>query len=262
MSATAFCINLLADKYAFRRYLEIGVRDGATFCNVKMPHKTAVDPNFVFDTGRHASPLISYFSETSDDFFAALPERLEQKPYKNFNLKKDFKFDIIYIDGMHTFEQSYRDFRNALNHIHDNSIIIFDDTLPRDPWSAIPDQEKSMFYRRMANIAGDPWHGDVYRTIYAIHDYHPEFCYATNVTTGFPQTIVWKNPQPVPRKRKFNSMLNINIMSYFDMLDNAYILVPLQLDEILPLIGTNIDVDSYMDKVDYRSIIPPLVSIR
>ncbi len=254
MSVTSNFINILAEKYSFRRYLEIGVRDGATFCNVEMPHKTAVDPNFVFDTSKHTSELITYYNETSDEFFDKFPDRRMQKPYYNFNLNKDFKFDIIYIDGMHTFEQSYTDFRNTINYIHD--------TLPRDPYSAVNNQEKSLFYRRLANIAQDPWHGDVYKTIFAIHDLHPDFCYATNITTGYPQTIVWRNKQNIQRKRHFNSMLNIMSMSYFDMLDNAYLLVPQQFNDILPLIGSYVDVEGYKNKVDYSKIIPPLTTIR
>lgn len=252
----------MAKKYSFSRYLEIGVRDGATFCNVNMAHKTAVDPNFVFNTKTHASDLISYFSETSDDFFKNLPNRLLNKPYELYNQENIFKFDIIYIDGMHTFKQSYKDFRNAINYIHDNSIIIFDDTLPRDPYSAVPNQAKSLFYRRMANIDDDPWHGDVYKTIFAIHDFHPEFCYATNITTGYPQTIVWKNNSNNIRKRRFNSMIDIMSLSYFDMLDRAHLLIPLQFDEIVTLIGNYIDPNDYKGKIDYSKIIPKLKTIK
>lgn len=262
MSATSRYINILAAKYSFNRYLEIGVRDGATFCNVKMPHKTAVDPYFAFNTETHTSDLILYFSETSDEFFKNFPKRFREEPYISYAQDKDFKFDIVYIDGMHTFEQSYKDFRNVINYIHDNSIIIFDDTLPRDPYSAVPDQAKSLFYRRMANIDDDPWHGDVYKTIFAIHDFHSEFCYATNISTGYPQTIVWKNPTCNVRKRRFNSMINIMSLSYFDMLDNASLLVPLQFDEIIPLIGNYIVPTDYKEKLDYSKIIPPVETIR
>lgn len=156
MSATSNYINILAQKYGFNRYLEIGVRDGATFCNVKMPHKTAVDPNFVFNTKAHSGQYISYYDETSDEFFANLPERLKQDTFTSFDKNSEFKFDIVYIDGMHTFEQSYRDFRNVIQYIHNNSIIIFDDTLPRDPYSAVNDHAKSLFYRRLANVGDDP----------------------------------------------------------------------------------------------------------
>lgn len=261
MSVTSNYINLLAQKFSFSKYLEIGVRDGSTFCNVDTPHKTAVDPHFAFNTENHISDQISYFSETSDEFFKNLPKRLMEKPFNLNNQEKDFKFDIIYIDGMHTFKQSYKDFRNVINYIHDNSIIIFDDTLPRDPYSAVPNQAKSLFYRRMANIDDDPWHGDVYKTIFAIHDFHPEFCYATNISTGYPQTIVWKNPTAQARRYRFNSMSDIMALSYFDMLDNASFLVPLQFNEIFPLIGSYIDPNDYKNKVDYSKIIPRLKTI-
>lgn len=261
MSSTSNFINVLQEMFRYRRYLEIGVRDGATFINVKMPHKTAVDPCFVFDTQSHTSPIISYFTETSDDFFSSLPERLLQKPYYKFNLADKFEFDIVYIDGLHTFEQSYKDFLNVIKFTHENSIIIFDDTLPRDPYSAVPDMEKSFFYRKLANIEGKPWQGDVYKTIFALHDYHPDFCYATNITTGFAQTIVWRARQPQKRQKRFNSMLNIMNLSYFDMLDNAAFLVPMEASDIFPIIGTDINVDDYGGRVDYAKIIPHLVTI-
>jgi len=88
-------------------YLEIGVSMNAVFNTIPLPlnNKIGVDP---FSGGTHRM--------TSDDFFK----------------KNKKKFDVIFIDGLHTYKQCQKDFLNSINFLNNDGIIIFHDFLPRN----------------------------------------------------------------------------------------------------------------------------------
>ena len=84
-------INDLITKYDFKSYLEIGVRNTfECFDLINCETKDGVDPS-----PRH--PEVN-FPVTSDVFFA--------------NLKPEKKYDLIFIDGLHLFEQVIKDVNN------------------------------------------------------------------------------------------------------------------------------------------------------
>ena len=257
MNISAGRINFLAKRYGLARYLEIGVDKGETFLEVAMPHKTAVDPVFAFNVAPHRGPTTQFFPQPSDDFFAALPRLISRPPYAAPSGER-FCFDLVFIDGLHTFAQAYRDFLHSLPYSHAKTIWIFDDTVPCDPWSAIPDQETSRQYRKMAGLDGEPWHGDVYKAIFALHDFHPEFSYATPVTYGNPQTIVWRTEQPAERQRVFGDLARIAGLSYFDMLDCHRLLLPLDHVAALDRIGTVCDPLRHEGVLPRQRLVKPL----
>ncbi|MBQ7606861.1 MAG: class I SAM-dependent methyltransferase [Desulfovibrionaceae bacterium] len=235
-------INSISRKFSAKTYLEIGVRSGETFFKVDLPCKTAVDPNFLFKIEDHANPRSYYFPSTSDKFFSSFPELQKNQFYGATST--DFKFDIIYIDGLHTYEQSYRDFLNSIPYSHENTIWIFDDTLPWDPFTAHPDYSISLKYRALFNITGRPWHGDVYKTIFAIHEFHLNFSYATHIDYGNQQTIVWKTKQNATR-RQYGKEEFIKSMTIFDLYENISAINPMSVDNVLAVIGKRIDDDSF-----------------
>jgi len=110
------------------KYLEIGVSDGEVFNTIplKIENKIGVDPN---KGGTHRM--------TSDIFFSS-------------NKKK---FDFIYIDGLHTYEQAINDIKNSLNFLNENGIILLHDCLPKKIWNQI-----------VPRIYGH-WNGDVWKAI-------------------------------------------------------------------------------------------------
>lgn len=127
-------------------------------------------------------PRESYHALTSDDYFAGpgLNER----------------FDLIYLDGLHTYEQTLADLRHALERSHEHTLILIDDTVPNDVFSALPDEEKSYKYRaRFGNNPSYGWHGDIYKLVIHIHDFMPELSYMTFISGGNPQTLVWREPR-------------------------------------------------------------------
>ncbi|MGD1849360.1 MAG: class I SAM-dependent methyltransferase [Cyanophyceae cyanobacterium] len=204
-------INYLIDELGAKSYLEVGVFKGRTFRQVNAAEKYAVDPDFHFKCPEKFNPNEAYFKGMSDDFFQSLD------PKK--------KLDIVFLDGLHTFEQTYRDFCNTLAHIHDESIILIDDTLPSDPFSAISDKARSKGMRKICNSDNTKaWHGDVYKLVFLIHDFYPAFSYGTIKGSGNPQTLVWKSKFKEKRLPIFDNLEIISRLSYFDLIDNIRIL--------------------------------------
>ena len=173
---------------------------------------------------------------TSDEFFEKFPEIQRESPY-NREDGSDFIFDIIYIDGMHTYEQAYKDFVNSLRYSHEKTVWIFDDTLPWDPLSAYPNQDISLKYRDLMGITGTPWHGDVFKAIVAVHEFQHDFSYATHINNGNPQTIVWRAPA---ERVTFGGEDAIAKLDVYQLFENNSLLNPMRLKEILPLVGTPI----------------------
>ena len=254
-SATSARINTLAEAYKAENYLEIGVKGGGTFFNVSMPHKVAVDPRFSFDPKDYEGPGNHFFPVTSDDFFATLAARTgDEPPLTSADSDGKPAFDIIFIDGLHTFEQSFRDFENSLVYSHENTIWLLDDTVPCDPYSAIPDMKISQARRKQAGLHGTPWHGDVFKTILAIHDLHPEFSYCTVMDKGNPQTVLWRAAHE-NRKAFFSSLEDIRDFSYFDLLDHAALLLPVNEDMLRYMIGLALDPLSYDEPNQWKSLV-------
>ena len=134
-------------------YLEIGVEYGYTFQNVHFQedNKVGVDPDPKID-----DPAI--IKQTSDEYFAYA----------------DDEFDAIFIDGMHQCEYVLRDFNNAIQHLRSagNKQIFIDDILPQN----CREQLKVPIKHNMENGVlkyGEPWTGDVWKTIYYILQQYP-----------------------------------------------------------------------------------------
>jgi hypothetical protein len=124
-------INGLIKKYNFKTYLEIGVntqsQPGYNWVGVDILVKHGVDPN-----------VDTTYKMTSDEFF---DNHISQK------------YDIIFIDGLHLFEQVYRDITNSLNNLENNGIIVVHDC---NPITEITQRRER---------ASDSWHGDVWKAI-------------------------------------------------------------------------------------------------
>jgi hypothetical protein len=123
-------INGLIDKHGYKDYLEIGVntpaQPGYNWVGVKAMFKHGVDPN-----------VDTTFKMTSDDFF-------------KHNV---LDFDIVFVDGLHIFEQAYRDIINSLHFLRDGGSIVVHDC---NPVTEITQRRER---------ASDAWHGDVWKAI-------------------------------------------------------------------------------------------------
>jgi hypothetical protein len=112
-------------------YLEIGVWTGATFKYIKSTVKDGVDP------GQYCDCNYVNYKMTSDEFF------------KN-HIKK--KYDIIFIDGLHTAFQVSKDIFNSINNLNDGGWIILDDVYPHSE-----NEQERLNLRKSGSQTGDVW---------------------------------------------------------------------------------------------------------
>jgi hypothetical protein len=135
-------INNLIRENGFKTYLEIGLGDGKHFANVKCEQKVGVDPM----AAGMQSPELNVIVMESDEFFR----------YDNF------KFDLIFIDGLHYADQVERDIVNSWNCLNKGGMILVHDIKPdNEEMTLIPRQTKQ-------------WVGDVYRTWYGFRAKYPK----------------------------------------------------------------------------------------
>jgi hypothetical protein len=126
-------INKIITKYGFKSYLEIGVRvPSENFDKINVEFKESVDPN--------PKGNCNYIM-TSDEFFE-----------KHVG---DKKYDIVFVDGLHTAEQSYKDVHNVMKHLTEGGFIVMHDCDPPSEFHIRP-------YEDYAKTGGQ-WNGDVFK---------------------------------------------------------------------------------------------------
>jgi hypothetical protein len=198
-------INRIAQHLGACSYLEIGVDQGLTFNGLSFEHKVAVDPRFRFDVAEFQRDGVEFHATTSDQYF--------------IRYGSSRKFDIVFLDGLHTFQQTFRDFCNSLACSHDRTVWLIDDVFPTDVYSAWPNQSEAVRFRKEAGGEGPAWHGDVFKIVFALHDFFPMFSYVTLGAGANFQALVWKSPRtgysPI-----FSTLEAIERLTYFDMLNH------------------------------------------
>jgi hypothetical protein len=180
-------LNHLASALGCRSYLEIGVFEGETFLHVDVASRTGVDPLFRFDwRSQHNKEGRQFHECTSDEFF--------------HNLDPSIRYDLIFVDGLHTFEQTYRDILHALRHSHAGTVIAIDDTIPCDVYSTCRDQEECYDLRWRCTASEDRrWHGDTYKVVPLIAAFNNDLRLITLIDGGNPWTLIWRPPGPEPQ---------------------------------------------------------------
>jgi hypothetical protein len=154
-------IQKIIDTNKFNSYLEIGCYNDDCFSKINASKKVGVDP-FLGGNVRM----------TSDDFF---------------NINKE-KFDCIFIDGLHIYEQVKKDIINSLKFLNDNGVILVHDCLPESIYEQAVPRSKRRF-------KGDSWKAIVeMRTRKEIDTY----------------TCIADEGLGIILKRKNHNLLNIN----------------------------------------------------
>tara|TARA_B100000029_G_scaffold348591_1_gene340987 strand:+ start:538 stop:1212 length:675 start_codon:yes stop_codon:yes gene_type:complete len=119
-------IDYLNNKYSFSNYLEIGCNDDELFSKIRIKNKIGIDP-----------VIGGNMKITSDDFF----------------LQNNLKFDCVFIDGLHVYDQVKRDILNSSKFLNENGFILVHDCLPKSLSSqAVPRYKLT-------------WNGDVWKAI-------------------------------------------------------------------------------------------------
>ena len=119
-------INYFIKKNDYKSYLEIGCDKNQIFSQITLNKKIGVDP---YSGGN--------VRKTSDDFFTENAE----------------KFDLIFIDGLHVYDQVKRDIVNSINFLNKEGVILVHDCLP----DTIGKQAVPRYKMQ--------WNGDVWKAI-------------------------------------------------------------------------------------------------
>jgi hypothetical protein len=114
------------DRKNYKNYLEIGCFNDELFSKIKIETKIGVDP---VSGGT--------IRDSSDNFFK----------------KNNIKFDIIFIDGLHEYDQVKKDIINSLLFLNNNGVIFLHDCMPR-----------SYLHQAVPRATG-VWNGDVWKNI-------------------------------------------------------------------------------------------------
>ena len=138
----------------YKSYLEIGCDRNQSFLNINIDKRVSVDP---VEGGTHKM--------TSDEFFS----------------NNNDKFDIIFIDGLHQYEQVIKDVKNSLNCLTKNGIILLHDCLPRTLWNQV--------YPRI----NSDWNGDVWKAIVECRTYENIDTYTCIADRGIGVIVLRKN---------------------------------------------------------------------
>ena len=155
--------------------MEIGCDKDQLFSRVEIQNKIGVDP---YSGGN--------IRKTSDDFF----------------LKNNQTFDLVFIDGLHTYAQVKKDILNSIKFLNDGGIILVHDCLPNSmAKQAIPRYKMQ-------------WNGDVWKAIVDLRQDPDLEIYTCEIDEGI----------GVIKKKKNTSVLKlsteINKLSFKDYYHN------------------------------------------
>jgi hypothetical protein len=219
-------VNELLALFDRPSYLEVGVCTGATFDAVEAPVKVAVDPNFRFD---HEAPErqgqgSTYHQVTSDEFFGSVVAAEET-------------FDVIFLDGLHTLEQTLRDFLNALEHLAPDGVIVIDDVRPSSYLASLPQRGRVRKARRELGDPDKAWSGDVYRLVYFIDTFCQQLTLRT-IADNHGQSVVWRARRPATRQR---TLVETGSLTFEAMVLDGAAFATAPFAEILEDVRTSVD---------------------
>ena len=186
-------INKIIKKKEYTSYLEIGCFKDETFNKINIKKKIGVDP---ISGGN--------LRMTSDLFF------LENKN----------KFDIIFIDGLHVYEQVIKDIFNSIKILNPDGIVLIHDCLPRKLWYQTP--------TRMS----DTWNGDVWKAIVECRTLENIDTYTCLADEGIGVIKIRKNNNPL--NLKLSNFKKLKYKDYYLNRENLMNIISVEklIDEI------------------------------
>ena len=160
-------IQKIIDSKKYKNYLEVGCDKDENFSKINVEKKIGVDP---LKGGT--------LRMTSDDFFK----------------KNNEKFDLIFLDGLHTYEQTIKDIDNSLKFLNDHGVVIIHDCLPKKIWNQI-----------VPRVYGH-WNGDVWKAIVHSRTYSYADTYTCIADHGLGIIFKRKNRDLLELKKDFKNL--------------------------------------------------------
>ena len=185
-------INKAVTKFKNCKYLEIGCETNVCFNSISTEYKIGIDPN----SG-------GTIRTTSDEFF---------EKNKNF-------FDVIFIDGLHTYEQTRKDIVNSLKFLNQDGYIFLHDLIPRS-WI---EANNPRIHKA--------WTGDIWKV-----------CLELNKTNGINFSVIIadhgvgvikKEDKEVIYFDNYSNLINLQFSDYLKKIDEINFLNPREAFEII-----------------------------
>ena len=167
-------IQKIISNQQYKSYLEIGCDNDENFSRISIDKKVGVDP---LKGGT--------LRMTSDEFFK----------------KNKLFFDLIFLDGLHTYEQTIKDIDNSLNYLKKNGLIVIHDCLPKKIWNQI-----------VPRMYGH-WNGDVWKAIVHSRTYSSADTYTCIADHGLGIIFKRKNRNQLDLKKNFK---NLKFSDYYE----------------------------------------------
>ena len=186
-------IQHIINKYNCTTYLEIGCDKDQSFSRIKINKKVGVDP---ISGGT--------IRDTSDNFF----------------IKNKDKFDIIFIDGLHHYEQVIKDIYNSLDILNDNGHILIHDCLPR-----------TIAHQAIPRYRGS-WNGDVWKSIVELRTKSNLEVFTCEIDFGV--GVIRKKNNTNPLDIKINDFKKLKFKDYYH--NNKEFMNVISYDQILKII--------------------------
>jgi len=146
-------LNLIARMTNARDYLEIGVAEGNTLANVIAPNRTGVDP----------APR--YYAMNAERLAAIKAMEVHESESDHFFAHNTRTFDLIFVDGLHLYEQAMKDLLNALDVLNPGGFVLVHDLVPLEAAHAA------------RNRTTELWNGDVWKVVFDLWRHHKNVGY-------------------------------------------------------------------------------------
>ncbi len=157
----------------FQSYLEIGCDQNELFSKVNIKKKIGIDPN---SGGTHKMTSDIFFKNNSD------------------------KFDLIFIDGLHVYDQVKKDILNSLDVLNEKGFILLHDCFPLKYLDqAVPRAQKH-------------WNGDVWRAILESRTYDKVNTFVGAFDNGV--GLIFKKKNENQLKMNLDELNNVSFDDY------------------------------------------------
>lgn len=187
-------ISAATHKFNDCRYLEIGCDNNICFKSIPVINKIGVDPI----SGGNVK-------ETSDNFF---------KDNKN-------KFDVIFIDGLHIYEQCRKDVINSLKVLEKNGFMLLHDMTPRN-WAE----------ENVPRLKNTLWTGNIWKVALELSKTKGIDFFVINADMGV--GIAKKNEEDVLYQDDYESLKNLKFKDFLNLNENIKYVEP---EEAIKFIG-------------------------
>jgi len=183
-----------------RLYIEIGIETGAALAMARPPTiAVGVDPAARIEHPFSADTRI--FEMTSDAFFASVDLAAETSLAR---------FDMAFIDGMHTFDQTLRDFINLERLAQPRSVVLVHDCLPLSAPTATRDRHTRF------------WSGDTWRLIPLLKRARPDLAIRTIACRPTGLALITRlDPSSTVLDTGFADLVDAFMHLPFDYLDDS-----------------------------------------